>query len=121
MVFAGVGTASGSSQNTSMLQSARSVQHVFQCLSRKHLCLLCFQCTHLVLLHILPAIVGYLSAMQLSSARACRQLDGKVKLGAVNCDEEKGLCAQFGIQVRTIPHSSKRRCIAQCIQQSRCT
>lgn len=28
----------------------------------------------------------------------CRQLDGKTKLGAVNCDEEKQLCSEFGIQ-----------------------
>lgn len=27
-----------------------------------------------------------------------RSLDGKVKLGAVNCDEEKSLCGKYGIQ-----------------------
>lgn len=29
---------------------------------------------------------------------ACRQMAGKVKLGAVNCDEEKSLCGDYGIQ-----------------------
>jgi Thioredoxin len=28
----------------------------------------------------------------------CRQLDGKVKLGAVNCDEENALCGRHGVK-----------------------
>lgn len=28
----------------------------------------------------------------------CRLVQGKVKVGAVNCDEEKSLCSQFGVQ-----------------------
>ena len=39
----------------------------------------------------------------------CRQLDGKTKLGAVNCDDEKQLCAEFGIQVCALVCKPRRR------------
>jgi protein disulfide-isomerase A6 len=39
-----------------------------------------------------------------------RQLDGKVKVGAINCDEEKDLCGQAGIQgFPTIKFFGKRK------------
>ena len=40
----------------------------------------------------------HLCSYHVSSCVVCRQLKGKVKVGAVNCDEEKGLCGKFSVQ-----------------------
>lgn len=35
---------------------------------------------------------------RVTSQHIFRLVQGKVKVGAVNCDEEKSLCSQFGVQ-----------------------